>query len=147
MSVEPGDRDADKILRALCSTPDGMTRNEIRRRLFCGNKPAESIASMLATLERLDLVQSDRIETGGRPAERWYDINAESPPAAVEPEPARSRPVAKPTLPPRSEWGDIVANWSIAWRQRWADRAETLKPRACRGKSPNIVLTVHAWRS
>jgi hypothetical protein len=127
MSVEPGDRDADKVLRALCGKPDGMTRHEIRRSVFSGNKPAESIAAMLATLERLKLIRSETIETGGRPAERWYAINAESPPAAVEPEPAPARPVAKATLRPRSEWGDIVANWPIAWRRRWADRAETLQ--------------------
>jgi hypothetical protein len=103
MSIEPSaadisypeteDRDLDKILGALRGKPDGMTRHQIRRSLFHGNKPAESIACMLATLERRNLVRSERIGTGGRPAERWYGISAES-------RPAESRPAAVcPPLP------------------------------------------------
>jgi hypothetical protein len=49
---------------------------------------------MLATLQRLGLVQSERIATGGRPAERWYAINAESRPAASFP-PSDAAPVAR----------------------------------------------------
>jgi hypothetical protein len=97
VSAGIGDRDAETILRALRDNPGGMSRHEIRRRLFSGNKPAESIASMLATLQRLGLVRSQRIKTTGRPSQCWYAVNAESqspvvcPPSdtsPVEPEPA-----------------------------------------------------------
>jgi hypothetical protein len=93
-----GDRDAERILEALRGRPDGMSRREIRRTLFGGNKPAEVINSMLASLQGLGLVQSERVETGGRPAERWHAIsalNAESPPAvAISPLPFDPAPVA-----------------------------------------------------
>jgi hypothetical protein len=91
-----GDRDADRILEALRSAPDGMTRHEIRRGIFGGNKPGETIAAALERLLRLRLVRSESVETGGRPAECWFAvgdprpdalnaINAESPPHATEP--------------------------------------------------------------
>jgi hypothetical protein len=99
-----GDCDAERILAALRDKLVGMTRHEIRRRVFGGNKPAEVIASMLASLERLNLVRSERIETRGRPAERWYAINAESRPAAVCPplpfDPAPVATLETTDLPP-----------------------------------------------
>jgi hypothetical protein len=83
----PGDRDAERVLAALRGNPDGMSRHEIRRRLFGANKPAESIAVVLATHQSRGLVRTERIEIGGRSDERWYAINAESRPAAVCPPP------------------------------------------------------------
>jgi hypothetical protein len=92
------DRDAERILEALRGKPDGMSRHEIRRTLFGGNKSAAEIDSMLATLERLELIRSERIATHGRPATRWYAIsalNAESPTAVViSPLPYDPAPVA-----------------------------------------------------
>ncbi len=85
---QAGDRDADIILEALRSAPSGLTRSEIRRGLFGGNKPAASIATKLAMLLRMGLVRSESVPTPGRPAERWIAvetlrhnaINAISPP-------------------------------------------------------------------
>jgi hypothetical protein len=74
-----GDRDADKILEALRAAPEGMTRHEIRRELFGDHKPAETIASALATLLRLGLVRQELVETGGRPAERWFAVSGALP--------------------------------------------------------------------
>ena len=42
-----GDGDADRILMALCGTPEGLTRSQIRRSVFGDNQPAEAIAARL----------------------------------------------------------------------------------------------------
>src|SRR5262249_33436133 len=65
-----GDRDADRILEALRSAPNGMTRSEIRRGIFGDHKPAEHVASKLGFLFHLGLVQTESLPTGGRSAER-----------------------------------------------------------------------------
>jgi hypothetical protein len=93
-----GDRDAVTILRALRDHPGGMSRHEIRRTLFGANKPAGSIAAMLATLQSRGLVGSESFRTRGRPTTRWYALSASnaesrptvdiSPPDAALPPPA-----------------------------------------------------------
>jgi hypothetical protein len=91
-----GDRDADRILEALRSAPEGMTRNEIRRGIFGGNKPAETIAAALERLLRLRLARRESIETGGRPAERWFAVGDPRPDAlnALNALNAESRPLS-----------------------------------------------------
>jgi hypothetical protein len=67
-----GDRDAQAILAALRGAPTGMSRTEIRRTMFGDNKPAGYVAEKLTILLRLRLVRFETVETGGRPAERWF---------------------------------------------------------------------------
>ena len=71
-----GDPDADRLLEALRSAPDGLTRNEIREQVFQRNKPSEIIARLLARLSAAGLAHSRMEETGGRKAERWFAGNA-----------------------------------------------------------------------
>jgi hypothetical protein len=98
-----GDRDADRILEALRAAPQGMTRTEIRRIVFGDNPPAEKVASKLAFLLRLNLVRRESIETGGRPAERWFAgirdvhvkdvLNVETPDGSPDASPVSPRDV------------------------------------------------------
>jgi hypothetical protein len=81
------DRDADRILEALRAAPEGLTRSEIRRKVFDDNKPAAVIRHKLAILFRQGLARFETVETGGRPAQRWLADsghvnvkNVESPP-------------------------------------------------------------------
>jgi hypothetical protein len=66
-----GAKDADAILAALRSNPEGMPRTEIRD-LFGRNKSVDDIARALGLLLRFGLARRDTTETGGRPSERWY---------------------------------------------------------------------------
>ena len=68
-----GDPVADEILRALRTRPRGMTRNELRDH-FQRHKSAETIGAALDLLRRRGLVDVSKVETGGRPAERWRSI-------------------------------------------------------------------------
>jgi hypothetical protein len=70
-----GDPQADAILAALRSRPEGMTRSEIRRRVFNDNKPAADVARALGLLDRFRMVSREPIPTDGRTAERWYAKN------------------------------------------------------------------------
>lgn len=65
-----GDPDADTILSALRSNPDGLTRSEVRE-LFGGHRAANRIGRALAALVSAGKAQRSTEETGGRPAERW----------------------------------------------------------------------------
>jgi hypothetical protein len=67
-----GDPRADAILAALRTKPEGMTRSELRRRVFNDNKPAAEIACALGLLARYRMVRRDSSPTDGRPAERWF---------------------------------------------------------------------------
>jgi hypothetical protein len=86
-----GDRDAQAILDALRGAPAGMTRGEIRRGVFGDNKPSSYVAGKLTILLRMRLVRSEMVETGGRPAERWFAADpyvknvkyVESPPSGA----------------------------------------------------------------
>jgi hypothetical protein len=66
-----GDKDADAILAALRSNPEGMTRTEIRD-LFGRNKSADDIARALGLALRYGLAIRETEDSGGRPTERWY---------------------------------------------------------------------------
>jgi hypothetical protein len=66
-----GDPEADKILQALRRAPDGLTRTELHE-LLSRHCSADALASSLANLRELGVVESRLILTAGRPAERWY---------------------------------------------------------------------------
>jgi hypothetical protein len=66
-----GDRVADRIAAALEVEPEGLTRTEIIN-LFARNESRDRIDQALALLERLDRVCREVVQTGGRPAERWF---------------------------------------------------------------------------
>lgn len=67
-----GDPVADTILKALRSTPEGLTRDDIRN-LFGRNQPAPRIVRASNSLLEQGLARREREEdTGGRPAERWF---------------------------------------------------------------------------
>ena len=69
-----GDPVADTILRALHQAEDGLTRTQISH-LFKGNRAAADIARALAVLLQAGLaVCLPELDTGGRPAERWYAV-------------------------------------------------------------------------
>jgi hypothetical protein len=84
-----GDRDAQAILNALRAAPAGLTRTEIRRRVFHDNKDAQFVASKLGILHHYRLARFESIATQGRPVERWFSVtcdvinvyHVESPPA------------------------------------------------------------------
>jgi hypothetical protein len=65
-----GDPVADTILAALRMSTDGLTRAEINR-LFTGHRESADIGRALRALTERRLAVSERISTGGRPAERW----------------------------------------------------------------------------
>lgn len=65
-----GDETADGILRMLRNTPDGMTQTEINR-AFHSHKSDAELARALALLKKKNKVQSQSVDTGGRPAIRW----------------------------------------------------------------------------
>lgn len=66
-----GDPTADTILAALRTSEGGLTREQIRSDVFGRNKSAEEITRALRHLLDRRLVVSERVETGGRPAEVW----------------------------------------------------------------------------
>ena len=66
-----GDAVADKILRALRSTPEGLRRTELSD-LFGRNKNQASIDGALSRLATVGLAKCVREESGGRPGERWF---------------------------------------------------------------------------
>lgn len=66
-----GDPVADRIVAALEEEPDGLTRTDLIH-LFGRNRSRDRIDQALGTLERLGRVRRQKIETGGRPAERWF---------------------------------------------------------------------------
>lgn len=68
-----GDAVTDKIQDALRSTSYGLTRTEIRD-LFGRNRSGEQIEESLHRLERLGRIEKRTVETGGRPAEKWYGV-------------------------------------------------------------------------
>ncbi len=69
-----GDRlgypEADEILQALRTNPQGLTRTQIQQ-LFQRNKTAEHIQKALEFLHHNQFAEKIIEETSGRPAERW----------------------------------------------------------------------------
>ena len=66
-----GDTVADRILRALRSTPEGLTRTEISDSLG-RNKDQATIDRALNLLATVGVAKCVREESGGRPGERWF---------------------------------------------------------------------------
>ena len=67
-----GDPFLDRIYDALVTAgEDGMSRNDINE-LFQGNVPTEKIAWALAVLQDHQLATCKKVQTTGRPQERWY---------------------------------------------------------------------------
>ena len=65
---------ADTILRALRQAENDLTRTQINH-LFKGNRAAADIARALAVLLEAGLAAClPELDTGGRPAERWYAV-------------------------------------------------------------------------
>lgn len=69
-----GDPIADEILRALkVAGEDGLARSDLHA-LFGKHKAAAQIGRALADLTERGLARAEKIETGGRPGERWRPI-------------------------------------------------------------------------
>ena len=66
-----GDPVADKIEETLKSSPEGLTRDQIRE-LFHRNQSSSRIDRALATLLDAGRARREMEQTGGRPAERWF---------------------------------------------------------------------------
>jgi hypothetical protein len=67
-----GNPHADRILAALRGADEhGLSRTEIRN-LFDRHASAQIVEAALALLRRRLLAEPRSVETGGRPAERWY---------------------------------------------------------------------------
>jgi hypothetical protein len=66
-----GDDVADELLRLFRGCPSGMTRTEIRD-YFQRHVSAGRIGKALGLLLQHHLARREQVETGGRPAERWY---------------------------------------------------------------------------
>jgi len=74
-----GDALAEQIHAALLTAADGLTRTEVRD-LFSRNRPAVAVDGALGCLARAGRARTERVTTGGRPAQVW---------TAVVPTPAR----------------------------------------------------------
>jgi PAS domain-containing protein len=66
-----GEADADRILKALRESADGLTRTEVSA-LFRHHKSQAQIESALLTLESAQLAYREIQSTGGRSVERWF---------------------------------------------------------------------------
>jgi hypothetical protein len=61
---------ADRIHRALLSTPEGLMRTDISD-LLCRNKDQATIDRALSLLATMGVAKCVREQSGGRPGERW----------------------------------------------------------------------------
>ena len=66
-----GDPIADEILNLLRADPAGLTRDQIRDR-FGRNQSSARLGQALSLLAQHGRALSEKQETGGRPAERWF---------------------------------------------------------------------------
>lgn len=66
-----GDTVADRIATTLREKPEGLTRTDLFH-LFGRHISRNRIDRALTLLEGLGSVRRERVETGGRPAERWF---------------------------------------------------------------------------
>jgi hypothetical protein len=71
-----GDPQADAILAALRTKPEGMTRTEISVKVFNRNRSSEEIARALAVLSRHGLAHLGTMTTDGHTTERWRVIHS-----------------------------------------------------------------------
>jgi hypothetical protein len=72
-----GDPLADELLAALRGNPEGLSRTDIRDQ-FSRHKRAGAIDAALGRLADLGLVECRPVDTGGRPAQRWYATRADA---------------------------------------------------------------------
>jgi hypothetical protein len=68
-----GDPVADDILRLLRANPDGAARTDLMN-YFGRNQSSERIGRALGLLVVHRRVEARRVETGGRPQERWFAV-------------------------------------------------------------------------
>ncbi len=68
-----GDAVADRILRSLRKSPQGLTRTSIRE-LFQRNRSELEIKNGLRMLREHGLARRKRKKTAGRPSERWFAV-------------------------------------------------------------------------
>jgi hypothetical protein len=68
-----GNPTTDKILHALVSKAEGLTRTEISG-LWGRNKPAQEIEAALKELAASKLAECRSVPSSGRAAERWYAV-------------------------------------------------------------------------
>jgi len=73
-----GDPTTDEILNLLCSTGEGITRNEFTDH-FKRNKGSAEIGRALSLLQACGLARVEQRQTGGRTAEVWKAITVEDP--------------------------------------------------------------------
>ena len=66
-----GDPTADAIVKALRAAPEGMTRKDLRD-LFNRHKQEGEITRACLLLHQRGLARFEKVETGGRPAEKWF---------------------------------------------------------------------------
>jgi hypothetical protein len=67
-----GDRNADKILRALRHAQTGMTKTEISVEVFNRHASSAEIDEALRLLHGLHMVRCQTETTGGAPLQRWF---------------------------------------------------------------------------
>jgi uncharacterized protein DUF3987 len=67
-----GDRLIDDLLAALRKSPNGLTRTQIRREVFTGNKSEEQIKRALSVLREHRFARVVKEKTMGRTAKRWF---------------------------------------------------------------------------
>lgn len=68
-----GDPAADEILRLLKDSQCGLTRTELSKH-FGNHKSSDEITRALMELKSLGLVEAERTNTAGRPAETWRAV-------------------------------------------------------------------------
>jgi hypothetical protein len=66
-----GDAVADRIATALIGKSEGLTRTDLFD-VFGRHVGRDRIDRALALLEGLGRIRRERVETGGRPAQRWF---------------------------------------------------------------------------
>ncbi len=70
-----GDAVADKILAAIQTRPNGMSRTEVQE-LFARNRSGDEISRALDLLQRTGAAAPMAVPTAGRSAERWLAADA-----------------------------------------------------------------------
>ena len=71
-----GDPMADEILQGLRTSPQGLTRDEIRQ-LVGKNVASDRIGTALGVLVEYNLVRLAKEATAGRPVERWFAVSGD----------------------------------------------------------------------
>jgi hypothetical protein len=69
---------ADRIREAIEGSPEGLSKNQIRR-LFCGHIDSSRIDAALQQLTSLGAINSHIEPTGGRPSTQWSAFDGQHP--------------------------------------------------------------------